>query len=74
MGGRRSGPRLETLRAGTPAALFATNDPLTVGGFGEFRISWLSVSCDVSVIGFNNSPATQFELPRLTTGPQNVVE
>lgn len=50
-----------------PSAVFAVNDPMAVGVIGALRDVGLRVPEDVSVVGYDNSPLSQYHLTLLTT-------
>jgi len=56
---------------GAPTAVFAANDDLALGLIHAFHEARLSVPRDVSVVGFDDTPASQFYLPPLTTVRQS---
>ncbi len=59
---------------GVPTAVFAANDELALGLIYAFHEARLSVPHDVSVVGFDDTPASRFYLPPLTTVRQNFAE
>jgi LacI family transcriptional regulator len=50
-----------------PTAVFAANDIQAIGAIAECRESGLNVPEDLSVIGFDDLPASEFIHPKLTT-------
>lgn len=50
-----------------PTAIFAQTDAMAIGAITALRASGLTCPGDVSVIGFNDSPLTEFLDPPLTT-------
>lgn len=59
---------------GTPQAVFAANDELALGLIDAFAEAGLSVPGDVSVVGFDDAPASEFFRPALTTVRQDFEE
>lgn len=53
--------------AAAPEAVFAVNDPMAVGVIGALRDLGLRVPEDVSVVGYDNSPLSEYEVTSLTT-------
>jgi DNA-binding LacI/PurR family transcriptional regulator len=66
-------PHLAALRNGTATAVFATNDLMAFGVINELREAGLRVPEDVSVVGFDDSPAAHYGYPALTTVRQDVL-
>jgi LacI family transcriptional regulator len=56
------------------SAIFTASDQLAIGVMAALRDHGLSVPGDVSVVGYNNSPFTQFTCPPLTTIHQPIFE
>jgi DNA-binding LacI/PurR family transcriptional regulator len=54
-------------RAGFPTALFCVNDTVAYRVIGALRSRGLSVPDDVSVVGFDNLPSSEYMEPPLTT-------
>lgn len=61
---------LELPAAARPDAVFATNDALALGFIDGLRSSTLGVPSDLSLIGFDNLPASAWAPYRLTTFEQ----
>lgn len=59
---------------GMPQAVFAANDELALGLIDAFGEAGLSVPGDVSVVGFDDAPASAFFRPALTTVRQDFEE
>ncbi|MEU8817403.1 substrate-binding domain-containing protein [Actinoplanes sp. NPDC048796] len=53
--------------ANRPTAIFACNDTLALGAMEAARTLGLRIPSDVSVIGFDDMPVTQWSAPPLTT-------
>ena len=70
--GYRAG--LELVRQGVPTAVFAANDAIALGLIRAFAESGLSVPRDVSVVGFDDEPASEYFLPGLTTVRQDFAD
>jgi LacI family transcriptional regulator len=66
----------EALLAGPdrPTAIFAGNDDMALGAISTANRLGLSVPGDVSVCGFDDTPAARAVWPRLTTVRQPIVE
>ncbi|GAA2879923.1 DNA-binding LacI/PurR family transcriptional regulator [Aminobacter niigataensis] len=61
---------LELSAAGRPDAVFATNDALGLGFIDGLRSSALGIPSDLSLVGFDNLPASAWAPYRLTTFEQ----
>ncbi len=57
-----------------PTAIFAANDEMAVGVLAAAAKNGLSVPRDLSVVGFDDSPAAESAWPRLTTVHQPTAE
>jgi LacI family transcriptional regulator len=57
-----------------PTAIFAANDEMAVGVLSAAAKHGLSVPRDLSVVGFDDSPAAESAWPRLTTVHQPTAE
>jgi len=66
-------PHLAALAGGTATAVFATNDLMAFGVLNELRGAGIRVPDDVSVVGFDDSPAAHYGYPGLTTVRQDVL-
>ncbi|WP_225755230.1 LacI family DNA-binding transcriptional regulator [Actinotalea sp. Marseille-Q4924] len=66
-------PHLSALADGTATAVFATNDLIALGVLNELRSAGIRVPDDVSVVGFDDSPAAHYGYPGLTTVRQDVL-
>ena len=66
-------PHLAALADGSATAVFATNDLMAFGVLNELRAAGLRVPEDVSVVGFDDSPAARYGYPALTTVRQDVL-
>jgi LacI family transcriptional regulator len=49
------------------SALFCANDEMAVGALSYFHEIGMSVPRDVSVLGYDDTPSTEFSAPRLTS-------
>jgi LacI family transcriptional regulator len=49
------------------SALFCANDEMAVGALSYFHEVGMSVPRDVSVLGYDDTPSTEFSAPRLTS-------
>lgn len=58
---------LETTRPDPPTAVFAQNDSMAVGAGAVLAENGLKVPDDVSIIGYNDIPLTEYLSPPLTT-------
>lgn len=54
-------------RAAPPSAVFCANDIQAIGALYECRAAGLSVPRDMSIVGFDDLPISQYTTPRLTT-------
>jgi len=63
-----------TLLKEKPTALFARNDTTAIGALFVARDTGLQVPRDISIVGFDNVPASACVFPALTTVDQFVVE
>lgn len=61
----------ELMAEGVPTAVFAANDNLALGVVNALCEAGLTVPGDVSVVGFDDAPATEYFRPRLTTVRQD---
>lgn len=59
------------IEEGLPTAVFAANDELALGLIHAFHEAAVEVPRDVSVIGFDDAPASEFFIPSLTTVRQD---
>lgn len=50
-----------------PTAVFCANDPIAFGALSALSEAGLSVPDDISIIAFNNDPASAYTTPPLTT-------
>lgn len=50
-----------------PTAIFAANDAMAIGAMDALKERGLQIPGDVSVVGFDDSPASNHVYPRLTT-------
>ena len=66
-------PHLASLASGAATAVFATNDLMAFGVLNELRVAGIRVPDDVSVVGFDDSPAAKYCYPGLTTVRQDVL-
>ena len=66
-------PHLASLASGAATAVFATNDLMAFGVLNELRDAGIRVPEDVSVVGFDDSPAAKYCYPGLTTVRQDVL-
>lgn len=66
-------PHVEALRQRAATAVFATNDLMAFGVLNELRVAGLRVPEDVSLVGFDDSPAAHYGFPGLTTVRQHVL-
>lgn len=66
-------PHLKALRDGVATAVFATNDLMALGVMNELRTAGIDVPREVSVVGFDDSPAAHYSYPGLTTVRQDVL-
>ncbi len=66
-------PSLQALTTGSATAVFATNDLMAFGVINELRSVGIRVPEDVSVVGFDDSPAARYSYPGLTTVRQDVL-
>ncbi|PHY18103.1 LacI family DNA-binding transcriptional regulator [Caulobacter sp. BP25] len=57
-----------------PTAIFAANDEMAVGALAAAAKNGLSVPRDLSVVGFDDTPAAEAAWPRLTTVHQPTAE
>lgn len=57
-----------------PTAIFAANDEMAVGALAAAAKNGLSVPGDLSVVGFDDTPAAEAAWPRLTTIHQPTAE
>ncbi|SNY60904.1 LacI family DNA-binding transcriptional regulator [Paractinoplanes atraurantiacus] len=57
-----------------PTAIFACNDTLALGAMEAARTLGLRIPSDVSVVGFDDMPVTQWSAPPLTTVRQPFTE
>ena len=58
----------ELVDSGRPfTALFCANDEMAVGALSFFHEAGMSVPRDVSVLGYDDTPSTEFSAPRLTS-------
>lgn len=57
-----------------PTAIFAANDEMAVGALAAAAKNGLSVPRDLSVVGFDDTPAAEAAWPRLTTIRQPTAE
>lgn len=57
-----------------PTAIFAANDEMAVGALAAAAKNGLSVPRDLSVVGFDDTPAAEAAWPRLTTIHQPTAE
>jgi len=57
-----------------PTAIFAAGDQMALGAYEAIRRAGLRVPDDVSVVGFDDSPAARFAGPPLTTIRQPLVQ
>lgn len=64
--GRSAAARLLCAKR-TPTAIFAHNDLLAIGAIAALREAGLSCPGDVSVIGYNDTPLTEYLAPALST-------
>ncbi len=65
-------PYIERVRSGEFTAIFAYNDLVGLGILSCLHRAGLNVPEDVSVVGFDDIPASAFGFPSLTTVRQNV--
>ncbi len=49
------------------SAVFCANDEMAVGALSYFHEAGMSVPRDVSVLGYDDTPSTEFSAPRLTS-------
>lgn len=61
-------------RADRPTAIFASNDDMALGVFSVAHRLGLSVPADLSVVGFDDTPAASTIAPQLTTVRQPIFE
>lgn len=54
-----------------PEAIFAINDPVAVGAYGEIIAMGLNIPEDVGITGFSNNPITEIIQPPMTTVDQH---
>lgn len=54
-----------------PSAVFASNDALALGAYKALAEAGLSIPGEVSVVGFDNLPSSEFFTPALTTVGQD---
>lgn len=64
--GREAMARMMSMSA-PPTAVFCANDIQAIGALNECRNSGLSVPRDISIVGFDDLPISQYTLPQLTT-------
>lgn len=57
-----------------PTAIFAANDAMAIGAMDALKEKGLRIPGDVSVVGFDDSPASNHVYPRLTTVRQPLSE
>jgi len=69
--GYRIGTRL--IAAGTPSALFASNDQMALGMLHAAHDAGLRVPEDISIVGFDDIPEAAHFAPPLTTVRQDFV-
>jgi DNA-binding LacI/PurR family transcriptional regulator len=50
-----------------PTAILSANDSMALGAMGTFKAAGLKIPDDISLVGFDNMPATQYTSPKLTT-------
>ncbi|SKA82958.1 transcriptional regulator, LacI family [Caloramator quimbayensis] len=50
-----------------PTALFIANDSMAIGAYRAISESGLSIPNDISIVGFNDIPTSQYLFPPLTT-------
>lgn len=65
--GYRLGLELLNETADRPTAVFTANDSIAVGCYRAIRDKQLRIPEDISVIGFNDNPMTNYLIPPLTT-------
>ncbi|WP_208430984.1 MULTISPECIES: LacI family DNA-binding transcriptional regulator [Aeromicrobium] len=70
--GYEAGRRI--VEEGAPGAIFVANDQMTIGLMRALHEGGLSVPGDVSIVGFDDSPESEFLNPPLTTVRQNFHE
>lgn len=63
---------LDRLVDGPATAVFAVNDLMALGAIERMERAGLSVPADVSVVGFDDTPAARYARPKLTTIRQDV--
>jgi len=61
-------------RRSLPSAIFAGNDLMAIGALAALSERGLTVPGDISLVGFDDSPGTDFLVPALTTVRQDFVE
>lgn len=54
-------------KANRPTAIFAMSDAMAIGAIRQFADMGIKVPEDISVVGFDGLPFTQYTCPRLTT-------
>lgn len=74
LSGQQSGERLLADAADRPTAVFAGNDDMALGVMAVANRLRLDVPSDLTVAGFDDSPAAQVVWPQLTTVRQPVAE
>ncbi|MFO7882017.1 MAG: LacI family DNA-binding transcriptional regulator [Kosmotogaceae bacterium] len=57
-----------------PTALFAANDQMALGAMSAFKKEGYRIPEDISIIGFDNTEASSFSRPALTTIMQPIFE
>ncbi len=57
-----------------PTALFAANDQMAIGAMTAFKKEGYEIPDDISIIGFDNTEASSFSKPTLTTIMQPIYE
>jgi LacI family transcriptional regulator len=50
-----------------PTGIFAHNDLMAFGALQELRDAGLRCPEDIAIIGYNNTPMTEFTAPTMTT-------
>lgn len=57
----------DIIKNGVPTAIFIANDSMAIGAYRAISEAGLSIPDDISIVGFNDIPTSQFLFPPLTT-------